>query len=1409
MPTYTGTAGLDDITGSDGDDVMDGRGGADRLRGGAGNDTFVFTTFRSVGAADTSGFIDGGDGVDTLDLTRLTGSVSLRRSGVGFQLTVGQDTFNVINVERFLLGPGVSIADFGTTGPALYIEFGGGLDTLRSAPPGSTMRGGGGNDTFEISANGFFYGDAGNDIFSLGGFALNGLIDGGEGIDTLVLNAGVIDLTAGTLTAGSATATVRGIENVQLRGSGSVRGDASANLLTAGDVTGSVELRGEGGDDFLNGGQSADTLYGGDGNDQIAGGGGSDLVDGGDGSDTFIMYQGGVTTLATGQSTSNGATTRLISIENVMGSFSADTITGDARNNSLDGGSGNDLINGGLGDDLILGGFGDDVIYGDEGGDRLNGGDGSDIVHGGAGDDLITDTGNSYQQGRTYRDELYGDEGNDTIIASGNNDGYIQIDGGDGNDLISVAGLSSFGIYGGADSDVIELRGARSVFIETGSGADTIRVYQPTTNGTTVQDFTAGQGGDVLSLALLATNAAWDGQTNPFTSGFLRLVQSGADTLVQFSDNGSVQAFYTVARLSSVQADQLTAYNLGGLDPTGSVSSAPITLVGGARGDDLVGGSGDDVLSGRDGDDIILGGGGADSLYGEDGNDILRGGAGNDGLDGSDGDDQLFGDAGADVLVGGRGADMLNGGIGNDGLNGGDGADALYGGDGDDYLTGGLGNDIIFGGNGADIVVLNCARSQAVITNREGYLTVSGPDGVDTLREVEAIAFTDGVYDIINGVLQSDPRRVLQGGAGDDVLIGGTSSDIINGGAGNDQIRAFSGDNILDGGDGDDIFYLGGGPANDIIRGGAGRDRIVVEGTSSVRIDLSRTDRVEGGFGTLTISGVEDITGGDGNDFLIGDAGANRLEGGAGGDRLFGGGGDDFLVGGAGIDEFQGGAGFDTVVLEGARSAYTFGFFPAQTWIIDGPDGREAASGVEAFQFSDGTYDVLQPGVLAAQARRNLVGTANSDTLTGGQSNDTLAGLGGDDILIGGSGSDTLDGGAGTDLAQYAGIRRWYVASSGSVSGGVEGGTDTLISIEGARFVDGTLTFDVNSQAAQVMRLYDAALDRNGDPAGLEGLLDRLERGESLTSLAQAFLTSAEFQQRYGGLNNQQFVEQLYRFCLNRNGDPGGIQTWTDRLNTGTSRAEILVIFSESQEHRDLTAATLARGLWVADEAALTIARLYDATFDRLPDFGGLVTWVNNLKGGMAIGDIAAAFAGSAEFAARYGAVSNDQFVRQMYQFCLNREPDPSGLQTWTQALDSGTTRAQMLLIFSESAEHIGLTSSFWLGGIRLDGAAAASVEDGTAKGLHDALVLPVGLDDAFDLIPVGKHDNGLVLPGEPDGGPSADWTDGAWIRPTSPDAEPWVKSEDRTPVLAAWHVDLLPGDGGIGHHDRAWDGWA
>src|SRR5439155_7385963 len=72
-------------------------------------------------------------------------------------------------------------------------------------------------------------------------------------------------------------------------------------------------------------------------------------------------------------------------------------------------------------------------------------------------------------------------------------------------------------------------------------------------------------------------------------------------------------------------------------------------------------------------------------------------------------------------------------------------ANAITGNSGNNVLTGGLGNDSLIGGPGQDTAVFSGARSGYTITKGSAGLTVSGPDGVDTLTGIERLQFADAL----------------------------------------------------------------------------------------------------------------------------------------------------------------------------------------------------------------------------------------------------------------------------------------------------------------------------------------------------------------------------------------------------------------------------------------------------------------------------------------------------------------------------------------------------------------------------------------------------------------------------------------------------------------------------------------
>ncbi len=121
-------------------------------------------------------------------------------------------------------------------------------------------------------------------------------------------------------------------------------------------------------------------------------------------------------------------------------------------------------------------------------------------------------------------------------------------------------------------------------------------------------------------------------------------------------------------------------------------------------------------------------------------------------------------------------------------------------------------------------------------------------------------------------------------------------------------------------------------------------------------------------------------------------------------------------------------------------------------------------------------------------------------------------------------------------------------------------------------------TISISPEEAQrVARLYEAALDRDGeiDLEGLNFWIDQREQGLAAPALADAFIRNPEFEAQFGdvdALSDQEYIEVLYRNILDREGEAEGIDFWTGIAEQEIfTRAEILIFFADSQENIDGT----------------------------------------------------------------------------------------------------------------------------------------------------------------------------------------------------------------------------------------------
>ncbi|MFC2992530.1 DUF4214 domain-containing protein [Halomonas tibetensis] len=108
---------------------------------------------------------------------------------------------------------------------------------------------------------------------------------------------------------------------------------------------------------------------------------------------------------------------------------------------------------------------------------------------------------------------------------------------------------------------------------------------------------------------------------------------------------------------------------------------------------------------------------------------------------------------------------------------------------------------------------------------------------------------------------------------------------------------------------------------------------------------------------------------------------------------------------------------------------------------------------------------------------------------------------------------------------------------------------------------DAVLDGDVNA----LLRLYDAAFDRDADGAGLGYWLDQQETLNT-EQIAVSFVGSKEFSQLHGAIENDAFVDLMYQNVLERAADAAGRDYWIEQLAQGDSMGAVMVGFTESQE---------------------------------------------------------------------------------------------------------------------------------------------------------------------------------------------------------------------------------------------------
>ncbi|MBB5534796.1 DUF4082 domain-containing protein [Rhizobium giardinii] len=703
--------------------------------------------------------------------------------------------------------------------------------------------------------------------------------------------------------------------------SGTDRANATTGTLT-GFTGGTVAQLQDASGDTFNGGGGADEIVAGSGDDTINLGAGQfvagESIEGGANSasgtrDQIVLTAGGTTNLSVG--TVSG-------IETLTGNTSSDTVTMTAT--QWAGFATIDLGSGLLTTDVL------------------------NVLASGNISALTMPTVSNVETGN-----LTGTSGTDTVTLSGTQlnailigSGTVNLGSGTGDTINltstssdlntlgatdgSIQGVEAVSASGAATGVTIALGGQSEAIAITGSAqADTL------TGGSGGNTIVGGGGADTISGGAGNDTITYDGSDVSIAGG------TNTDTLV-------VTGAVTISLASADQSSGDTANTTGFENVNASGSSAAVSLTGDGNANTLTGGAGADTIVGGAGADTLNGGAGNDTIT-YDGSDVsIAGGANTDTLvvtgavtinlasaDQSSGDTanttgfenvtasgasaavNLTGDGNANTLTGGAGADTIVGGAGADTLDGGAGNDTVTYDGSDVSIAGGANTDTLVVTGAATINLASADQSSGDTANTTGF------ENVNASASSAAVSLTgDG------------NANIFTGGGGADTIIGGAGVDTLAGGAGNDLVTY----------DASDVS----------IGGGADIDTLLVNGAAT--INLSSADQSSGD--TANTTGFENVnaSGSSAAVSLTGASGANVLTGGSANDTLNGGGGNDTIDGGAGTG--------DTVIFSGARANYTISLSGVTYTIADtrsgSPDGADTVTGVENFQFSDGTRTASQ-----------------------------------------------------------------------------------------------------------------------------------------------------------------------------------------------------------------------------------------------------------------------------------------------------------------------------------------------------------------------------------------------------------------------------------------------------------------
>jgi Ca2+-binding RTX toxin-like protein len=377
-------------------------------------------------------------------------------------------------------------------------------------------------------------------------------------------------------------------------------------------------------------------------------------------------------------------------------------------------------------------------------------------------------------------------------------------------------------------------------------------------------------------------------------------------------------------------------------------------------------------------------------------------------------------------------------------------------------VLGAAGSDVlnVVGTGGADTVTATSAGTEVAIDGATGTMLTFA-------TSVEAIDIDLGGGDdrfSAVGNLASLTALDVNGGAGNDTLLGGNGMDVLDGASGADFVDGNQGTDSISGGADGDTFQWDPGDGNDVLVGGDGVDGLIFNGSGAdetfdvsaigdhahiarnigaISLDLDEIEAVDlRSFGGADWTAIHDLAstdlttvtadlaavGGvdDGRiDSVVTRSGVIVREDGSAG-LIDGLGAQVRVVNGAATDRINiiGGPDADVVTVAGSDAADIVTAVAAGTEAaVDGASGSVLTylTAVEVLdvELGGGDDQFSAVGNLAALVSLDVNGGPGADTLLGGNGADVLDGGPGTDFIDGNQGIDTMLGDADDDVFQW------------------------------------------------------------------------------------------------------------------------------------------------------------------------------------------------------------------------------------------------------------------------------------------------------------------------------------------------------------------------------------------------------